>query len=108
MSRILERPDDKSKDGQATIKEASIERVSLSPMDSEGQEIVEQQEVRSQNVAPRPKAPTQAEIDDHEPLHLEYRSWCPHCVYGRGHPNHHRASNSEVVDATWQMDYALF
>ena len=37
-------------------------------------------EVRIPRVARRPVLPTKAEIDEHFPLHLNYRSWCAHCV----------------------------
>ena len=58
--------------------------------------------------APRPKGPTQAEIAAHEPLHLEYRSWCPACVAGRGHSAHHTSGGGKVVDEpTWHMDYSF-
>ena len=40
-------------------------------------------EVRAPRVARRPNLPTKAEIDDHYPLHLNYRSWCEHCVAGK-------------------------
>ena len=42
----------------------------------------EEEEGRKPNVGKRPVAPTQAEIDEHYPLHLNYRSWCPHCRAG--------------------------
>ena len=29
-----------------------------------------------------PSEPTQKEIDEHEPLHIPFRSWCPECVAG--------------------------
>ena len=31
-----------------------------------------------------PTLPTKSEIDEHEKSHLPFRSWCRHCVYGRG------------------------
>jgi hypothetical protein len=31
-----------------------------------------------------PKKPTKEEVEDHEKLHLPFRSWCRHCVRGRG------------------------
>ena len=66
---------------------------------------VEDVGMRTPVIAPRPKGPTQAEIAAHEPLHLEYRSWCPACVAGRGHSTHHRSGgDKEVVDATWHID----
>ena len=31
-----------------------------------------------------PKEPTRAEVEAHRLTHLPYRSWCRHCVRGRG------------------------
>ena len=31
-----------------------------------------------------PKEPTKAEREEHEKTHLPFRSWCRHCVRGRG------------------------
>ena len=46
-------------------------------------------EASSEAVAPkhlkRPDQPTQTEIDEHRRAsHIPYRSWCKHCVEGRG------------------------
>ena len=43
------------------------------------------------------------------PLHIQYRSWCPHCVHGRGVSSPHR-TDQEVEDlgvATLSMDYCF-
>ena len=47
-----------------------------------GQEDV--QDVKPAVQMKRPYTPTQQEIDEHMPLHLPYRAWCPHCVAGKG------------------------
>ena len=31
-----------------------------------------------------PREPTKEEREDHEQLHIPFRSWCRHCVRGRG------------------------
>ena len=51
----------------------------------------ESSEIRKPQVAKRPYTPTRAELEAHLPLHLEYRSWCPHCRAGRGISMQHRA-----------------
>ena len=33
---------------------------------------------------PVPRAPSQLEYEEHMLTHYPYRSWCPHCVRGRG------------------------
>ena len=35
------------------------------------------------NMAPRPKRPSQVEVDEHMFSHLPYWSWCAHCVKGK-------------------------
>ena len=39
-----------------------------------------------------PKLPTKAEKEAHEMTHLPFRSWCRHCVRGRGLEEAHRKS----------------
>ena len=48
------------------------------------------QEVIAPRVAPVPAKPTQAEQDEHYATgHAAYRSWCEHCVKGRGRASPH-------------------
>ena len=42
------------------------------------------EEVRKPRVGRRPILPTKAEVMEHFPLHLQYRSWRRHCRAGRG------------------------
>ena len=49
-----------------------------------------------------PLLPTPAEIEDHNLTHFPYRSWCRHCVRGRGkEASHVKAQNEpgEVPEA---------
>ena len=39
--------------------------------------------------------PSQAEVDDHYLTHLPYRSWCRHCVKGRGKEMAHTRGTME-------------
>lgn len=42
-----------------------------------------------------PQAPTKEMIEAHRLTgHSVYRSWCPHCVRGRGHNSNHMAGSS--------------
>ena len=52
--------------------------------------------------------PTQAEVDEHNMTHLPYRSWCTHCVLGRGeaHP-HHKSGDEERDVPELHMDYCF-
>ena len=40
---------------------------------------------------PAPSQPSKAEIERHNLTHINYRSWCPHCVFGRRNNTAHRS-----------------
>ena len=65
--------------------------------DETGEEsAADEQGARVPRVARRPYTPTKAELEEHLPLHLEYRSWCEACVKGRGVERaHHRTAKEE-------------
>jgi hypothetical protein len=46
---------------------------------------------------PQPNVPSKAEYDRHQITHLPYRSWCPHCIRGRGKNAAHRKLDKEIV-----------
>ena len=50
----------------------------------------DQEEIRQPKIGRRPMAPTKAEIEEHYPLHLSYRSWCEHCRAGKARQDQHR------------------
>ena len=66
-------------------------------------------EMRAPRVARRPILPTKAEIAEHFPLHLHYRSWCEHCVAGKARmaPHLSQPSDRERLGVTVHMDYAF-
>ncbi len=67
-------------------------------------------EVRKHKTARRPLLPTKAEIDSHYPLHLNYRSWCKHCVAGKARSNQHMRNKEEDgvrLGTTLNADYAF-
>ena len=68
----------------------------------------EDDEARMPRVGRRPLLPTKAEIEEHFPLHLQYRDWCEHCVRGKGRLAQHRVepSDREKFGVTIHMDYA--
>ena len=45
-----------------------------------------------------PLLPTPAEVGEHNLTHLPYRSWCRHCVRGRGKEASHVKSQNEPGD----------
>ena len=66
-------------------------------------------EVRVPRVARRPMLPTKAEIAEHFPLHLNFRSWCEHCMAGKSRIAQHvvQPSDRERLGITVHMDYAF-
>ena len=76
------------------IRPDDLEQVDIVQVDKEvvGQEgqggdvedrAEDKQDVRKPKPPTRPY-PTKAEIYEHEVTHLPYRSWCKHCVHGKG------------------------
>ena len=71
-------------------------------------EVEESDEIRKAKVARTPKAPTAREIEEHLPLHAQYRSWCKWCVFGKGVANHHVAGDEkEKIGVTISMDHCF-
>ena len=70
-------------------------------------------EGRAPRVATDPGRPTQREIDEHNVLHWPFRSWCPHCVRGKGVSSPHRTTDDkedrldETGITTVSMDYCF-
>jgi hypothetical protein len=54
---------------------------------------------------PQPKRPLQEEVDTHSLTHLPYRSWCAHCVRGRGRADdHHQVTEPREIPLV-SIDY---
>jgi hypothetical protein len=66
-------------------------------------------EVRKHKIGRRPILPTKAEIEEHYPLHLHYRSWCKHCVAGKARANQHQSKDKDIekLGTTWNADYCF-
>ena len=69
----------------------------------------EENEARRPRIGRRPMAPTKADIDEHFPLHLNYRSWCEHCRSGKGRQSPHivEPHDRERLGITFNADYAF-
>ena len=67
--------------------------------ESDSHEIVfedaQESGVRKPTRTADPTLPTEADVRDHELTHLPYRSWCRHCVRGRGEVLDHRRNGAE-------------
>ena len=76
--------------------------------DREVKDRAEVDEVRKPNPAARPYTPTKAEVYEHEVTHLPYRTWCKHCVKGRGVSTPHRqGKKEEKIGITISIDYCF-
>ena len=64
---------------------------------------------RRPNIARRPDKPTKAMIEEHEPLHVHFRSWCPHCQAGKSVSKRHlrRPEGEEAIGPSVSLDYAF-
>ena len=51
---------------------------------------IEEHGVLQPNLLPAPYIPTRQEKLEHEVTHVPYRSWCDHCVRGKGRSTQHR------------------
>ena len=55
-----------------------------------------------------PKRPSEPEIAEHELTHLPFRSWCTHCIRGRGEATPHaRADRDDSGVPEVHMDYCF-
>ena len=65
----------------------------------------EPEEARQPKTKPDPRLPSKQEIEEHNITHLPYRSWCPHCVAGRGLSIPHRSSDENKDIPKISIDY---
>ena len=57
-----------------------------------------------------PRLPSEREVQEHFASgHLPYRSWCHHCVRGRGREADHRRKNEEAENGIpeYHLDYCF-
>ena len=54
-----------------------------------------------------PRLPAAEEIDAHNLTHLSYRSWCPHCVSGKGKTMDHRRAGRDKLVPEIHVDYCF-
>lgn len=67
------------------------------------------EEMRKTRVGRRPILWNKAEVEEHFPLHLQYRSWCRHCRAGKGRfaPHSVEPPDREKLGVTFSADYAF-
>ena len=64
--------------------------------------------MRKPKIGRIPKAPTKRGLEEHLPLHMPYKSWCPICVSGEGIHNQSRRATEEErerLGTTISLDY---
>ena len=56
---------------------------------------------------PNPKGPSRKEREEHEETHCTYRSWCKHCIMGRGmnSPDSQTKDHDQDSITTISLDY---
>ena len=100
QSKVREREGEEtggsSASGAAAPEAAGAEEARVEDMQEDGAEnAVEEPEVRRARPGKVPKTPTQAELSEHLPLHINYRDWCPVCVKGAGIHDQRRRTQQE-------------
>ena len=78
----------------------------INPEELDGDVSEEAQEIKMKVVG---KAPSLRELEEHMLTHIPYRSWCRHCISGRGQSDHHRKqlAGREQEVPTISIDYAF-
>lgn len=61
----------------------------------DGELVIGEEEAQAVDTLPTPYLLTQSERDDHELTHATNRSWCEHCVNGRGIDMKHSSADQE-------------
>ena len=99
-----------SAEGEIAVAEDPAHLEPLTAVESaedevDGEELGE----RRPKIGRRPYTPTEAEVGEHNPLFVHYRTWCPHCVAGRSISRQHRrqAAYEESMGITLSVDYAF-
>ena len=54
-----------------------------------------------------PRLPSADEIEQHNMTHLPYRSWCPHCIRGKGKTMEHRRAARDKLMREIHVDYCF-
>ena len=57
--------------------------------------------------APNPRKPSSGEVAEHELTHLPFRSWCAHCVRGKGKSADHRKVQEDRGIDEVHVDYCF-
>ena len=108
---VVEERTEKREKGAETMESentggSSSSKVYRNPEDSEN----EHAESAKNKIVPNVKGPSRREREEHEETHCTYRSWCRHCVKGRGREDGHyrKGQDSDRPEIpTIAMDYCF-
>ena len=87
---VAEKCGDRRSEGEDRGDDSGDGRASEAASDEEGGVPIQ---------LPNPRTPTRQEREEHEATHLPYRSWCEHCVRGKGRRRGHRRRENEQKKA---------
>ena len=89
LDPIVEKEDDEEPDGKR-------QRRSEADGPVHDDDVIEE-EAREVHSPPIPATPSLEEVRKHRLTHRPFRSWCPHCVRGKGRADPHKASKQKGV-----------
>jgi hypothetical protein len=92
--------------------EVARRKTAIRPIESEEKEMEAGEsggeEARKVKKIQDPKLPTAAEVEEHNLNHLPFRSWCHHCVRGRGREmDHTKVKKGEHELDEFHLDYCF-
>ena len=94
---VLE-PAEEEEGGGAERKRARAEGEQLSEESARGEGAEESEEAREVHAPKIPDTPSRAQVLQHRLTHRPFRSWCPHCVRGKGRADQHRKSSQKDTE----------
>ena len=88
-------------------KEKTSEEMMRSPCQGVDMPTEEEFGVRNPRKLANPRLPSEKEVKEHNLTHLPYRSWCAHCVAGKGKAAPHRRQNRKDGLPVLHLDYCF-
>ena len=91
---------------QRDAKEGDRKVGEVCPIEEEGREEApggegaqEGEEAREVRAPPIPDTPSREQVRAHRLTHRPFRSWCPHCIRGKGRSDPHKQSSQKNVES---------
>ena len=101
-----------NRSGFSQAGEVAMKRRAIRPIESVEKEMEAGEsggeEARKVKKIQDPKLPTAVEVEEHNLNHLPFRSWCHHCVRGRGREmDHAKVKGGEHELDEFHLDYCF-